>query len=475
MSRAELLTWSLAELTQRLRQGEVSSREATLAVLAALEETAAGLDAVARLEPERALRAADAADRLRADGGELGLLHGVPMAHKDMFYRAGELAECGARLMRGHRPDVTATVLRRLDAAGAIDVGRLNMVEFALGITGHNAHTGHPRNPWDTSRITGGSTSGGAAAVAARLIPATLGSDTGGSIRYPAAACGILGLKPTYGRVSRYGCMPLSHSLDHVGPLARSAEDLALMLQAIAGQDPDDPTTSQRPVGDFAASLRRGARGLRLAVATSAPDAPVDAEVAASVEAAAGVLAEAGMGVRRVELPPFGAINALRRVIMLVECAATHREQVANQREDYNPQTVGRMEPGFQFSGVDYVRALAARAPLLRRFCADLFAEADVLALPTCPATTPGIAETDTGGDARFTAVANQLGTLVGPFNYLGLPALSLPVGHDARGMPLGLQLVARPFGEGLLLRVAHAFEEVAGIAALRPTLLTRA
>ena len=152
MSPPELLTWSLAELAQRLRQGEVSSREATLAVLAALEETAAGLNAVARLEPERALRAADAADRLRADGGELGLLHGVPLAHKDMFYRAGELAECGARLMRGHRPDVTATVLRRLDAAGAIDVGRLNMVEFALGITGHNAHTGHPRNPWDTSQ-----------------------------------------------------------------------------------------------------------------------------------------------------------------------------------------------------------------------------------------------------------------------------------------------------------------------------------
>ena len=229
MSDAQLLTWSLAELARRLRTGEVSSREATLAVLAGLEDAAAGLNAVARLDPERALEAADAADRLRAQGGELGPLHGVPLAHKDMFYRRGELAECGARLRRGHRPEVTATVLRRLDAAGAIDVGRLNMVEFALGITGHNAHTGHPRNPWDTGRITGGSTSGGAAAVAARLLPATLGSDTGGSIRYPAAACGILGLKPTYGRVSRHGCMPLSWSLDHVGPLARSAEDLALM------------------------------------------------------------------------------------------------------------------------------------------------------------------------------------------------------------------------------------------------------
>ena len=475
MSHAQLLTWGLAELAQRLRAGEVSSREATLAVLAGLEEVGASLNVVARLEPERALRSADAADRLRARGGELGPLHGVPLAHKDMFYRQGELAECGARLRHGHRPDVTATVLRRLDAAGAIDVGRLNMVEFALGITGHNAHTGHPRTPWDTARITGGSTSGGAAAVAARLLPATLGSDTGGSIRYPAAACGILGLKPTYGRVSRFGCMPLSWSLDHIGPLARSAEDLALMLQAIAGRDPDDSTTSARPVGDLRAGLRRGVRGLRLAVATAAPDAPVEPEVAAAVETATDLLAGAGMAVRRIELPPLGPINALRRVVMLVECAALHREQVAGRRGDYNPQTVGRMDPGFQFSGVDYARALSARAPVLRRFCAELLAAADVLALPTCPATTPRIADTDTGGDARFTAVANQLGTLVGPFNYLGLPALSLPVGFDARGMPLGLQLVARPFGEALLLRVAHAFEEIAQIAARRPPPTARA
>jgi aspartyl-tRNA(Asn)/glutamyl-tRNA(Gln) amidotransferase subunit A len=475
MTPPELLTWSLAELASRLRMGEVSSREATLAVIAGLEEADTRLGAVARLDPERALNAADMADRLRGGGGALGLLHGVPLAHKDMFYRKGDLAECGALLMRGHRADVTATVLRRLDAAGAIDVGRLNMVEFALGITGHNAHTGHPRNPWDTSRITGGSTSGGAAAVAARLLPATLGSDTGGSIRYPAAACGILGLKPTYGRVSRYGCMPLSYSLDHVGPLARTAEDVALMLQAIAGQDPDDPTTSSRPVIDYRASMRRGAAGLRLAVALGAPDAPVEAEVAGSVEGAAGVLTEAGMRVRRLGLPPVGAVNALRRVVMLVECAALHRERVAAHRDGYNPQTVARMEPGFQFSGVDYTRALSARAPLLRRFCAEVFAETDILALPTCPVTTPGIAETDTGGDARFTAIANRLGTLVGPFNYLGLPALSLPVGHDAQGMPLGLQLVARPFGEGLLLRAAHAFEEVAGIAARWPALADRA
>ena len=469
MSAAELLGWSLAELARALRAGEVSSREATAAVLAALDGRGRELGAVARLDPERALAAADQADRRRARGETLGPLHGVPLAHKDMFFRAGELAEMGAAMMRGHRPEVTATVLARLDAAGAIDVGRLNMVEFALGITGHNDHTGHPRNPWNPRHITGGSTSGGAAAVAARLIPGTLGSDTGGSIRYPAACCGLVGLKPTYGRVSRYGCMPLSHSLDHVGPIARDAADAALLLGVVAGHDPLDPTTSLRAVPDYGAGLERGVAGLRLAVAEKGFGTALDAEVALATGRAVDGLAEAGMGRRRVTGPEVAPFNALRRPIMLAECAALHRDRVAAGRGCYNPQTLSRMEPGFAASAVDYVRALAARAPLVRRFCAEMFADADLLALPTCPVPTPGIAETDTGGDARFTAVANRLGILVGPFNLLGLPAISVPAGLDRRGLPVGVQLVAPPFGEGLLLRAAHALESIGGILAPPP------
>ena len=358
MNQIELLSWSLTELAAHLRAGEISSREATRAVLDALDGPGRDLGAVARLDPERALAAADEADRSRLRGEELGPLHGVPLAHKDMFYRAGQLAELGAAMMRGHRPDVTATVLARLDAAGAIDVGRLNMVEFALGITGHNDHTGHPRNPWDRRRITGGSTSGGAAAVAARLIPGTLGSDTGGSIRYPAACCGLVGLKPTYGRVSRFGCMPLSHSLDHVGPLARTSEDAALLLQVIAGYDPEDPTTGRRPVPNYLAGLRRGVTGLRLAVAEEGLDDALDAEVVVAVERSLASLADAGMRICRVAVPAFGPLNALRRLIMLVECAALHRERVETARGRYNPQTLSRMEPGFPVSGVDYARAL---------------------------------------------------------------------------------------------------------------------
>jgi aspartyl-tRNA(Asn)/glutamyl-tRNA(Gln) amidotransferase subunit A len=469
MTTAEILDMGPAELARRIARGELGSREATMAVLAALDGPGRALNAVARLFPERALARAEAADAARIEDRALGPLHGVPLAHKDMFYRAGDLAECGATLMRGHRPDATATVIARLDEAGAIDVGRLNMVEFALGITGHNPHTGHPQNPWDRSRVTGGSTSGGAAAVAARLVPATLGSDTGGSIRVPSACCGLVGIKPTYGRVSRFGCMPLSFSLDHIGPLARSAEDLALLLQTIAGRDGNDPTTSGRPVPDYRAGLGRSVRGLRLAVAGEGMDTEIDAEILAARDEALRVLADLGLAARPRQVASFRTLNALRRIVMLSECAAYHREGIAGRRESYNPQTATRMDPGFAFSAVDYLRAVSARAWLLERFCAETFADAEILVLPTSPVTTPGIAETDTGGDARFAAVANRMGALVGPFNYLGLPALSLPVGHDANGMPIGLQLVAPPFAEGLLLRVAHAYEQATGGAGRRP------
>ena len=469
MSAAEILGWGLARLAAEIRRGAVSSREATLAVLEALDGPGRALNVVARLDPDGALQAADAADAARRRGMPLGPLHGVPLAHKDMFYRSGRLSACGSILARDYRPTATATVLTKLDAAGALDVGRLNMVEFALGITGHNPHTGHPQNPWDRRRLTGGSSSGGAAAVAARLVPATLGSDTGGSIRVPASLCGLYGIKPTYGRVSRHGCMPLSFSLDHVGPLARTPEDLALMLQAIAGYDPDDPTTSRREVPSYAAGLDRSLVGLRLAVAIEDPHAPVDGEIASAMQRAVAVLVDAGLTARPVRLPSFEHLNALRRVVMLAECAAAHRDRVLAHRDRYNEQTVARLDPGFPLSAADYLRALAARGPVLTRFCAEMMADADIVALPTTPVATPGIAETDTGGDARFVAVANRVGALVGPFNYLGLPALSLPMGLDAAGMPLGLQLVARPFAEGLLLRVAAAFDRATGFSTRRP------
>ena len=268
--------------------------------------------------------------------------------------------------------------------------------------------------------------------------------------------------------------MPLSYSLDHVGPLARTAEDLALMLQAIAGHDPDDPTTSCAAGADYrASSAVDGVRAAARRGAGRAGCAESSRRSRRSVEAAAGVLADGGHArAAPSTCRPSTAINALRRVGHAGRVRGLPPRAGGRRRDGYNPQTLARMEPGFQFSGVDYVRALAARAPLLRPFCAEVFADADILALPTCPVTTPGIAETDTGGDARFTAVANRLGTLVGPFNYSGLPALSLPVGFDCAGHAARAAAGGRPFGEALLLRAAHAFEEIAGIA--RPAAAAR-
>lgn len=456
---AAILALSLAELAQRIRTGAISARAATEACLAALEQRGRALNVVARLWPEAALARADELDRERAAGRIVGPLHGVPMAHKDMFPREGTLSEWGTSIFRGQRATRSATVIERLDAAGAIDLGRLNMVEFALGVTGHNPHTGHPGNPWDPSRVTGGSSSGSAAAVAARCVFAALGSDTGGSIRVPASLCGLIGIKPTYGRVSRAGAMPLSFSLDHVGPLCRTAEDAALVLAAIAGRDPLDRTTSERPVPDYARLLGGGVREVRIGFAREGLEVAVDPEIVALEREAMAVFRELGARVAEQPIPALAPLNALRRIVLTAECAALHRELVRTRAADYNRETLARMAPGFVFSAVDYLQAVALRTPMLERFVAQVFARCDLLALPTCPVRTPTIAETDTGGDAGFVELSNRMAGLVGFANYLGLPALSVPMGFDSQGMPVGLQLVGRPFAEGLLLRAAHAFE----------------
>ena len=469
MTPEEMLAQNLCAIAARVRDGTVRSRDLTAAVLEALERQGSRLGAVARLWPERAMAEAEACDRERARGRLRGPLHGVPLAHKDMFYRKGELTECGSRLFRGFRPTVTATVLERLDAAGAIDVGRTHMVEVALGITGHNPWTGTPKNPWNTERLTGGSTSGGAASVAARLNFATLGSDTGGSIRVPSAFCNLVGIKPTYGRVSRAGCMPLSFTLDHIGPICRSSADCALMLGVIAGTDPRDPTTGAVPVPDYAAALGEDLRGQRILALVDGLGYAPEPAVARHFEEACAILRGLGAELREGTLPGGEELAAVRRVVGMVEPAAYHREHVLRRRAEFNPHTLARMEPGFAIEASIYARALAARAGWLERICRELLSEADLLVLPSAVTPPPPIAETDTGGDARFVDLANRLTAYVAPFNYLGLPAASVPMGFDEEGLPMGLQIVGRPFAEARVLRACFAFEQATGHTRRRP------
>jgi len=469
MSLPKLLTLSLAEAGEAVASGRVSSVELTRAALEALERYGGPLNAVAALDGDRALDEARRRDEERSRGAVRGPLHGVPMAHKDMFYRRGRECASGSRIRRGFVPEVTATVLERLDAAGAVDLGRLNMVEFALGVTGHNAITGHPRNPWHRDHITGGSSSGPVATVAARLNFASLGSDTGGSIRVPATCTGLVGLKPTYGRVSRYGCLPLSHSLDHIGPLTRTARDTALILDAIAGHDPRDATTSTRPAGGLAAKLERDLTGLRVAVAEPPFEVGMAPEVQTSLESGIAALRGLGLTVRARPLPAFKGMNELRRAVLVAEVAARHRPWIARQPEAYNPQTRARMAGGFAIDAVTYLRALTQRSASLKAFVEEVFAEADLLVLPAIPHPVPRIAETDLGASPGFARVVNELGHFIFPFNYLGLPAMAVPVAPTPDGLPMAMQIVARPFAEATLLAVAHQLDRATGYSLRRP------
>ena len=343
MTAGGILDLTLVEAARAIRERRLSSVEATRASLDALESRGPRYLAVAGLDAERALDDAAACDGELGRGESRGPLHGVPMAHKDMFYRRGRVCACGTAIRKGWVPDVTATALARLDAAGAVDLGRLNMVEWALGLTGHNAITGTPRNPWNTAHITGGSSSGPVASVSARLIYGSLGSDTGGSIRFPAACTNLVGIKPTYGRVSRAHAMPLSPSLDHVGPLTRTVADNALMLRTLAGHDPLDPTTSRRPVPDYEAALNGSLKGLRIAMPRR-PDIALDTEIEALLDGALSVLAAAGAKAVPVDMPSFAPMNVWRRQVMQAEAASIHRPMLATRRAAYNPTTLARRD-----------------------------------------------------------------------------------------------------------------------------------
>jgi aspartyl-tRNA(Asn)/glutamyl-tRNA(Gln) amidotransferase subunit A len=376
-----------------------------------------------------------------------------------MYYRNGRISGCGSRINAEFRPSRTATALQRLDAAGALDIARLNMVEFAYGPTGHNEITGPVRNPWHTDYITGGSSSGSGVSVAARLVYAALGSDTGGSIRFPAGICGIFGAKPTYGRVSRAGAMPLAFSLDHVGPLARSAEDAALMLRTIAGHDPDDATTSRRPVPDYLAGLERGAKGLRIAVPDTYFYDRIDPAVEAPVRQSLEIYRRIGAELVPVRVSAIDTANELTALLISVEAAAYHARWLKERREDYGRQTLSRLLGGLAVPATRYLEALSLRAPTLARFVEEVFGRADVLHVPMLPMPVPTIAETDVGAGPSATEMLIHIGRNTRVFNYLGLPAFSVPCGFTPNGLPVGFQLVGRPFDEARLFQAARAYE----------------
>ncbi len=356
-------------------------------------------------------------------------------------------------------PTITATVLQKLDAAGAVDCGTLHMAEFALSPTGYNQWCGDGRNPWNPAHICGGSSSGSGIAVSTASVPAALGTDTGGSIRHPAAMCGVAGLKPTHGGVSLYGAMPLARSLDCIGPLARRARDLARLHDVLAGPDVKDPSARAAPKGGCEAALVGDVRALRMATPRGYYADGLDTEVARVLAEAEGTLS--GLGVVTVETstPDVPELNAMMQLVMGVEAATLHRRWLETRPEDYADQVRARIEPGLHYAAIRYVEALALRGPLAEQWVARVLEDADFGLLPAIPVPVPLIDATRSGTAEEVAGLIATLTRNTRAINYLGLPAVAAPCGVCSAGLPIGMQLVGRPWSEPLLLRVADAFE----------------
>jgi len=448
---------TLGEAAAAIRDRKLSSVELTAALLERIEAWQPKINAFVRIEADSALEVARACDAALARGDAKGPLHGIPLAHKDMYYSAGKPAGCGSKVREGWIAPATSTAVARLEAAGSFRLGALHMAEFAYGPTGHNPYLGHARNPWDSERITGGSSSGSGAAVAARLVPAALGSDTGGSIRLPAHFCGVTGFKPTYGRVSRANAMPLSFTLDTVGPLARSADDCALVMQAIAGPDPLDPTTTGAPAwnGDVAG----GSPGaLKIGVPTGFYVDDLEADVANALDAALTTLRSLGAHIVKVDLPDQTAVAAAALIVLAVEATAAHAPWLRERADDYGMQVRARLENGLAYSAVEYLEALRWRGPALAAHL-EAIGDVDVIIAPASRAAAPTIAETDVGGGPNAEATIVAITRFMRPVNYLGVPSLVVPAGRSQGGMPIGLQLVGRPFRDERLIALGRAFQ----------------
>lgn len=455
----ELTGKSLTEISDLLGAREVSSLEVTEACIRQIERHQPDLNCFVRVDAEESLDTARRLDDELSRGIQPGRLHGVPMAHKDMYYRRGKVSSCGSRIRADYRPEVTSTLLKRLDEAGSVDLGTLNMTEFAFGPTGHNAVLGDCRNPWDITRIPGGSSSGSGSAVAARLAYGSLGSDSGGSVRIPAAMCGVVGLKPTLSRLSVFGTMGLSFSIDTPGPLARTVQDCARIMNVITGSDPKDPHCSKRAVPDYEADIERGIQRLRIGIPRNYFYDHCEAAVQKLVEDSLSILEGLDADLVEVDIPDPDQLMDLSRAVLYPQGSAMHAHWLRERRDEYSPQIRIRAATGYGVPAPVYLEALHARAGILNDFVQKVFGLCDVLHTPLMSFRTPVLAQTDADASEEMWQKIGLFCHTTAPINYLGLPALSVPAGFDPAGLPVSFQLVGRPFAEALLLRAAFAYQ----------------
>ena len=460
MDKKELPFLTATQLSKLIETKEVSPVEATEAYLDRIQEVDPKLNSYITVTGEQALEAARQAEQEIATGMHRGPLHGVPVAVKDQFNTAGILTTGGSSILKDNIPTEDATVITNLKKAGAVLLGKLNMSEFAMAEI-YNHPYGTPRNPWDLERNPGTSSSGSGAATAASLCATSLGEDTGGSIRGPANFCGLAGLRPTHGRVSRYGVLGGSWSMDTVGPISKSVEDAAITIQAIAGHDPKDIYSWDVPVPDYRAALTGDIQGIKLGVVQERMDSPnLDPEFRDTVAKAISVLGELGASSEDVSIPLAPNAGALTMSILSVEWSNLHRPLFEPHIDELDHNNKIRFLTGSVIPAQYYYKAQKIRA-VLRQQILDALEKVDVLVLPTGPVTAPHV-ESVPGIQSKEHALTGLAGRIsfTGPFNLAGTPALSVPCGFSAAGMPMGLQIVGRPFAEETVLRVAHAYEQ---------------
>lgn len=458
MNGEELVGLSLAEAARLVQAREISPVELTQAHLERIARLDNRINSFITVMDEVAMQQARQAEAelergKRMDGQPLGALHGLPIALKDLFETAGVRTTAGSKFFSDYYPAQDAVVVSKLKSAGAILIGKNNMHEIALGLTTVNPHFGACHNPWKLDCVPGGSSGGSAAALAARFCLGAIGSDTGGSIRVPAALCGVVGLKPTYGRVSLRGVIPLSWNLDHAGPMARQVLDVAMLLQVIAGYDPEDPVSVNAPVDDYLSGIQQGVANWRLVLAEDEYFDRTHPEIAQAVRQAAKVLEELGANVEIAPLPRAHEAASTNGAMVVSDAAAFHAERLREQPDGFGADVLQRLQIGAALPLVDYIRARRTQVEMRRQYARFLDGY-DLLLLPTTPIAAPPIS----GPDAL--ELARWLTRYTAPFNLTGLPALSLPCGFTSDGLPIGLQMIARPWGEARLLRAGYAYEQ---------------
>jgi aspartyl-tRNA(Asn)/glutamyl-tRNA(Gln) amidotransferase subunit A len=458
----------ITKLSSLMRDRVVSPIEVTQAFLKRIDQHDKSMNAFITVMADEAEMTAKQVEIDLSNGVYKGPLQGIPIALKDLYFTKGVRTTGGSRILSDFIPSKDSTVTQLLRKAGSIIIGKTNMHEFAFGVTNLNPHYGPCLNPWNENHIPGGSSGGSGAAVITGLCSAAMGSDTGGSIRIPAALCGTVGLKPTYGRVSRNGLIPLSWSLDHAGPLTRTVQDAAIILQAIAGHDPEDESTSQLPVPSFLENLDGGVEGLRIGVPVSPFFEELDPGVKKTIEKAITHLSSLGAQIEEVSIPHIQEAASVFLAILLPEAYNYHLQYLGTRSEDYGADVRDRVSVAALVSAADFVQAQRVRR-LLKLEMATVLTKVDALITPTVPIPAPRVDAFRISESPKALSTRNALSRFTSPFNLVGLPALSVPCGLTDNQLPVGLQIVGRPYEEQTIIRIGHTYESTTEWHSLRP------